>query len=114
MQNIDEKLSVAAQVDGAGSRMIFFRIKLPLLMPTVSLVVVVNMISTFKVFTELFPLFNGNPGVAYTLYTVVYYIYQMFYSKWKLDKACAAAVILLLVMVLFTKLQSLIEKKTRY
>lgn len=114
LQNIDEKLSIAARVDGAGPKRIFFRITLPLLAPTVGLVVTVNMISTFKVFTELFPLFNGEPGVAHTLYTVVYYIYQMFYSKWKMDKACAAAVILLLVMVLFNVAQSLIQKKQKY
>ena len=114
MQGIDEKLSVAARVDGAGSARIFFRITLPLLMPTIGLVIVINIISTFKVFAELFPLFDGEPGVAYTLYTVVYYIYDMFYSKWRFDKACAAAILLLLIMVVFTRIQSFIQKKWNY
>ena len=67
MQGIDKKLSIAARVDGASSKRIFFRITLPLLMPTVGLVFVINIINTFKVFAELFPLFDGEPGVAYTL-----------------------------------------------
>lgn len=114
MQNIDEKYYTAARVDGASGVRIFFRITLPLLAPTVGLVLIVNMISTFKVFTELFPLFNGEPGVAYTLYTVVYYIYEQFYVKWKLDKACAAAVILLIVVFIFTQIQLWIQKKWNY
>lgn len=114
MQGIDEKLSVAARVDGASSKRIFFRITLPLLMPTVGLVIIINIINTFKVFSELFPLFKGEPGVAYTLFTVVYYIYNMFYSKWRFDKACAAAILLLIVMVIFTRIQSIIQKKWNY
>ena len=114
MQGIDEKLKTAARVDGASSRRIFFRITLPLLMPTVGLVVIINIINTFKVFAELFPLFKGEPGVAYTLFTVVYYIYNMFYSKWHFERACAAAVLLLIVMVLFTRIRSFIEKKWNY
>lgn len=114
MQGIDKKLSVAAQVDGASARRIFFRITLPLLMPTVGLVIVINIINTFKVFSELFPLFSGKPGVAYTLYTVVYYIYDMFYSKWHFDKACAAAILMLIILVVFTRIQTLIQKKWNY
>lgn len=114
MQGIDKKLSVAARVDGASSKRIFFRITLPLLMPTVGLVFVINIINTFKVFAELFPLFDGEPGVAYTLYTVVYYIYDMFYSKWHFDRACAAAILMLIILVIFTRIQSLIQKKWNY
>ena len=57
---------------------------------------------------------KGEPGVAYTLFTVVYYIYNMFYSKWHFERACAAAVLLLIVMVLFTRIRSFIEKKWNY
>ena len=114
MQSIDEKLSIAAKVDGASAPRIFFRVTLPLLMPTVSLVIVINIINTFKVFAELFPLFQGQPGVAYTLYTVVYYIYDMFYSKWHFDKACAAAILMLVILVIFTRIQALIQKKWNY
>lgn len=114
MQGIDKKLSIAARVDGASSKRIFFRITLPLLMPTVGLVFVINIINTFKVFAELFPLFDGEPGVAYTLYTVVYYIYDMFYSKWHFDRACAAAILMLIILVIFTRIQSLIQKKWNY
>ena len=61
---------------------IFFRITVPLLAPTIFLVCIVNTISSFKVFSELYPLFKGEAGPFYNLYTVVYYIrYAMMESR---------------------------------
>ena len=66
LQNIDPLYYTAAKVDGAKTLRIFFRITVPLLAPTIMLVVIINSISTFKMFHELFPLFSG-PGIAYNL-----------------------------------------------
>ncbi|MBR2105652.1 MAG: sugar ABC transporter permease, partial [Treponema sp.] len=62
LQNIDQMYYTAAKVDGAKPAKIFFRITVPLLSPTIFLVSIMNTISSFKVFSELFPLFNGKPG----------------------------------------------------
>ena len=62
---------------------IFFRITVPLLSPTIFLVYIVNTISCFKVFSELYPLFYGKPGPYYNLYTVVYYIRYAMMEKRK-------------------------------
>ena len=80
LQNIDPMYYTAAKVDGAGPIKSFFRITLPLLAPTIFLVLCVNTISTFKVYNELFPLFQG-AGIANNLFTVVYYIYYQFRVK---------------------------------
>jgi multiple sugar transport system permease protein len=111
LQNIDEQCYIAARLDGASSRRIFFRITVPLLSPTICLVFIINTINTFKVFQELFPLFNGKPGIAYSLYTVVYYIYDQFYIKWRLGRAAAAAVILFFIILGFTLIQFFIRDK---
>ena len=58
LQNIDPQYYTAARVDGSKSLRIFFRITVPLLAPTIFLVCIVNTISCFKVFSELYPLFN--------------------------------------------------------
>ena len=73
---------------------------------------VINTISTFKVFNELFPLFQG-PGIAYNLFTVVYYIYYHFRSLTppKYGIAAAAAIILFFMILIFTSLQIYIQKK---
>lgn len=111
LQNINELYYTAAKVDGASKSKIFFRITVPLLSPTIFLVCIVNTISCFKVFSELFPLFNGKPGPYYNLYTVVYYIRYAMIEKRKYGYAAAAAVILFLIILIFTLLQLCIKKR---
>lgn len=110
-QNINPQFYTAARADGAKPTRIFFRITIPLLAPTLGLTMIINMISASKVFSELFPLFNGNPGSAYSLYTVVYYLYDMFYKQWKLGPAAASAVILFVIVLIFTAIQLFIQRK---
>lgn len=110
LQNIDPLYYTAAKVDGAKPLRVFFRITVPLLMPTIILVTITNSINAFKMFRELFPLFSG-PGVAYNLFTVVYYIYYEFRTLTppKYGYASAAAVILLVMVFIFTMLQRAVE-----
>jgi len=114
MQNIDEMYYTAAKVDGAKPAKIFFRITVPLLSPTIFLVSIMNTISSFKVFSELFPLFNGKPGPYFNLYTVVYYIRYAMMEKRKYGYAAAAAVILFICIMIFTFIELLIKKHKRF
>ena len=114
LQNIDPMYYTAAKVDGAGPIKSFFRITLPLLAPTIFLVLCVNTISTFKVYNELFPLFQG-AGIANNLFTVVYYIYYQFRVKSpaRYGYAAAAAVLLFITVFIFTMIQRWVEAKTK-
>ena len=78
------------------------------------LVIIINTISTFKMYHELFPLFSG-PGIAYNLFTVVYYIYYEFrvMSPPKYGYAAAAAVMLLVTVFIFTMLQRAVQAWSR-
>ena len=111
MQNINELYYTVARVDGAKPIRIFFRITVPLLSPTIFLVCIVNTISCFKVFSELYPLFYGKPGPYYNLDTVVYYIRYAMMEKRKYGYAAAAAVILFLCIFLVTLLQLYLKKR---
>lgn len=117
LQNIDDTYYTAARVDGARQSRIFFRITVPLLAPTISLVLIINSISCAKVFNEVFPLFNGNPGVSQNLYTMVYYIYNFAFNAGgsiEMGRAAAAAIILFLILFVFTMLQLFIQRKWQY
>ena len=111
MQNINETYYTVARVDGAKPARIFFRITVPLLSPTIFLVCIVNTISCFKVFSELYPLFYGKPGPYYNLYTVVYYIRYAMMEKRKYGYAAAAAVILFLCIFVVTLLELHLKKR---
>ena len=114
LQNIDPMYYTAAKVDGAGPLRIFFRVTVPLLMPTIFMVIMVNTISCFKVFNELFPLFQG-AGVANNLYTIVYYIYYQFrvLVPARYGYAAAAALILFVIIFITTMFQRFVEKKIK-
>ncbi len=114
LQNIDQMYYTAAKVDGAKPAKIFFRITVPLLSPTIFLVSIMNTISSFKVFSELFPLFNGKPGPYFNLYTVVYYIRYAMMEKRKYGYAAAGAVILFICIMIFTFIELLIKKHKRF
>lgn len=113
LQNIDEIYYTAAKVDGAKSRKIFFRITVPLLSPTIFLVSIMNTISSFKVFSELYPLFNGKPGPYFNFYTVVYYIRYAMMEKRKYGYAAAAAVILFFCIMIFTFIELFFKNKNK-
>lgn len=113
LQNIDPQYYTAARIDGAKGARIFFRITVPLLMPTIFLVSIVNTISSFKVFSELYPLFKGSPGPYNNLYTVVYYIRHAMMDNRAYGIAAAAAIILFLFILFFTMLQLYIQRRMR-
>lgn len=112
LQNIDPMCYTAARVDGANSTKIFFRITVPLLAPTIFLTMLINMISAFKVYNEIIPFWSGKAGVlGNNLYTIVYYIKELFYSKQQLGRAAAASIILFFIILCFTLIQRYIQKK---
>ena len=78
----------------------FRRVTVPLLAPTLGLTMIVNIISASKVFSELFPLFNGNPGSAYSLYPVrVLPVQTCSTQQWELGPAAASAVVLFAIVL---------------
>ena len=114
LQNIDEHYYTVAKVDGAKSRRIFFRITVPLLSPTIGLVLIINSISAFKVFNSVVVLFSGTPGPMYNMYTMTYYIYEQINTSMEYGRAAAASLILFAVILVFTMIQRFIQRKWNY
>ena len=112
LQNIDPLYYTAAEVDGASSGTIFRKITVPLLLPTIFLTMIVNMISAFKVYSEVIPFWRGDAGVTgRNLYTMVYYIKELFYANKQLGFASAASIVLFLIIFVFTMIQRFIQRK---
>ena len=117
LQNIDEHLYTVAKVDGSKPMRIFFKITVPLLSPTIGLVLIINSISAFKVYTDVYVLWNGTPE-SYQMETVAWYIYNNITSNFdgmhSLGIAAAAAMVLFVIIFAFTMLQKLIQRKWVY
>lgn len=104
--NINENYYKAAKVDGASAFKRFTNITIPLLRPTLFLLSTLGVISSFKVFDEVFALFSGRPGVAGSAVTLVYYLYQKFYVEFKYGQAAATGIVLFLIVLGITLIQN--------
>ncbi|MBG9981780.1 sugar ABC transporter permease [Aerococcaceae bacterium DSM 111020] len=103
--NINENYYQAAKVDGANSWNRFWFITLPLLRPTLFLLSVVSVINGFKVFDEVFAIFNGRPGPAGSATTLVYYLYRKFYEQYDYGMAAATGMVLFGIVLILTIIQ---------
>ena len=103
LQGIPEHLYEAARIDGAGGRQLFFYITLPLLRPTMLFVSVTSFIAQFQVFGQPFIMTAGGPGRS--SYTVIYYLYQIAWNSFRMGYGTAVAVVLALIMAVFTAFQ---------
>jgi len=114
LQNINKQHYYAAQIDGASSLRRFFHITIPMLSPTIFFVSIMSVISAFKVFEEVYALFDKRPGPLYSCYTIVYYIYDKFANKYQYGIASAAVFVLLIIIMSLTLLQLYIGKRKVY
>ena len=74
LQNIDESLYEAAQIDGASPFAIFRKITIPLLRPTILLTTIMSINGTLQLFDESVNLTGGGP--ANSTLTMSHYIYK--------------------------------------
>jgi alpha-1,4-digalacturonate transport system permease protein len=105
LQSIPPALYEAATIDGAGRWGGFRYVTLPLLMPTLMVVLILSMIRSFEVFDHLYVLTGGGPGTATLL--IVQYIYRSAFQLDQFGLAAAGSLVLFLVIFSLTVTQYL-------
>jgi alpha-1,4-digalacturonate transport system permease protein len=98
LTSIPETLYEAALVDGTSKWRTFYRITLPLLAPTVVLVVVLSSVEAFKVYELVIALTSGGPGRS-TVY-LIQLIYETAFTKPAMAGVAAAQSLVLFVILL--------------
>ncbi|MCI1892358.1 MAG: sugar ABC transporter permease [Schleiferilactobacillus harbinensis] len=111
LNNINTRYYQAAEIDGADSWHQFTNVTLPLLSPITFLVTINGVIGSFKVFDEIFALFQGSSGPSKSALTIVYYLYEKFYTEWKYGIAAASGVVLFFLILLVTLIQLWYSRK---
>ena len=111
LSSIDDIYYRAAKVDGAGKWQILKKVTIPLLMPTLTYVSIMSLISSFKVFDEVYILFERGAGPANSCLTLVFYIYDKFATKYAYGIASAATMVLFAIILMITLLQLRFSKK---
>ncbi|MFD1429689.1 MULTISPECIES: carbohydrate ABC transporter permease [Lacticaseibacillus] len=111
LNNIDKHYYQAAEIDGANSWQRFWNVTIPLLSPITFLVSVNGVIGSFKVFDQVYALFGGQPGPAKADLTIVYYLFEKFYTENKYTLAAASGVFLFFLILLVTLVQMWYSRK---
>jgi ABC-type sugar transport system permease subunit len=93
----------AARVDGASELQVFWRITLPLLRPTILLVIVMAVIIGIKVFINPLVITHGGPAGATRVLPLL--IYRTAFEYFRMGKASAMSMILFVIVMVFTLIQ---------
>ena len=105
LQAIPRDLYEAAEMDGTQPARVFRRITLPLLAPTLLVVIVLALIRAVQIFDEVYVLTGGGPGTSTMFLTQ--YIYEIGFASLLRNPGLAAAASILMgaVLVVLTLLQ---------
>jgi raffinose/stachyose/melibiose transport system permease protein len=109
LQVIPKDVTEAAMIDGAGEVSRFFRITVPLIMPSITVAVFHSVSNSLKAFDVVFSLTNGGPGTATT--AIALDIYKTAFIISRFGYGTAKSVILFLLILLITFFQVRFFKK---
>jgi multiple sugar transport system permease protein len=109
LQAIPEELYEAARVDGAGAWARLRHITIPMLAPTTLFLLVMGIIGSFQVFTQIFVMTSGGPVQRTT--TIVYYIYEAAFKFYEMGYASTLAFFLFAMLLVFTVFQLHLYRK---
>jgi len=111
LQAIPRDVYEAAKMDRASPWRVFRKITMPLLMPTMLVVLVLALIKGVQTFDEVYAFTGGGPGSATTL--IIQYIYDTGFAGAPrlFGLASAASILLAVVLVVLTFLQLFVNRK---
>jgi ABC-type sugar transport system permease subunit len=113
LQTIPRDLYEAARVDGAGPVRSFFRITLPLLTPTIAIVLVLRTIEAFKVFDIIYVMTGGGPANGTQTVTFLTYLQAFSAQRFSYGAALAYLTVLVILMLALLYLRLLRQNEMR-
>jgi multiple sugar transport system permease protein len=102
LQSLQTDVLEAATVDGATAWQRFRQVQLRMLTPFLAIAIVLRVIQGFKTFDTFLILTNGGPGTSTESVNLT--IYRLVMQDFSIGSGAAIAVMLLVVMLLFTPL----------
>lgn len=112
LMSVPQDLYEACDIDGANFLTKHLTVTIPHIMPTIALVSTISTISAMKVFAEIYVMTKGGP--LNSTKTIVYYIYERAFENLDLGYASALAVVLLIIVMLFSLINILCFEKNKY
>ena len=116
LQNVPPDLMEAASIDGATSWQTLLKVKLPMVMPSITICLFLTITNAFKLFDQNLSLTAGDPG--HTTEMMALNIYYTFYARagaaWKgIGQAKAVIFFILVVIIGLTQLRATRSKEVQ-
>jgi ABC-type sugar transport system permease subunit len=111
LQDIPGEYYDAASVDGANALQRFRHVTLPQLRPAISMVVTLQLISTLRIFSQVYVMTNGGPAGSSS--SVIHYIYSTAIVRNLFGYSAAVSMMLFVTILVVTVLQRLIIREQR-
>ncbi len=112
LMSVPQELYEACDIDGANFIQKHLTVTIPQILPTIALVSTISIISAMKVFVEIYVMTKGGP--LNSSKTIVYYIYERAFENLDLGYASALAVVLLIVIMIFSLINIFVFEKDKY
>lgn len=112
LMSVPKELYEACDIDGANFLTKHLTVTVPHILPTIALVVTISSISAMKVFAEIYVMTKGGP--LNSSKTIVYYIYERAFENLDLGYASAMAVVLLIIVMIFSLVNILCFERKKY
>lgn len=109
IQDIPEETYEAAAIDGATPWQQIRRITIPLLRPTTSLVLILQILASLKVFDQIYILLSGGP--AESTRPAIEYIYDTGFTSYRGGYASAATMVYFVILVVISAGWALIRRR---
>jgi putative aldouronate transport system permease protein len=108
---ISPSLYEAARIDGASRLQQIYQITIPLLVPTMKVVLMLNVLSLLRIFDQIYVFKSQNPAVQSKIDVLMTYVYDVGIQKYEVGYASAVSVMVLLTTLALT---AIVWKVTRF
>lgn len=109
---VPQDLMEAARLDGAGRWTRFRHVTLPAIGPTLVLAGVMSVAGFLQIFAEPYVMTLGGPAQSTT--TILYFMFDEGFKWWNLGQASAVALVLFLMILAVTLLQTRIARRNEW
>lgn len=97
LKSVPDEIIEAARVDGANELRVFFNIMVPIILPTIVVVITTMVINVLKLFDLVYVMTGGNFGTD----VIALRMYREMYINFNTGRGTAVAVVLIIVIIPF-------------
>lgn len=95
LRNVSSEIIESARVDGANEWMLFWKIMVPQILPTITIVVIILVINVLKIFDIVYVMTGGNYGTE----VIANRLYTEMYANYNPGRASAIAIVLITIII---------------